>query len=65
MDITFSAEELAFRDQVRTFLSDNWTEELASRVNGLGGDFKAAQIEWQNKLNDKGWLAPGWPVEHG
>jgi len=65
VDITFSAEELAFREQVRTFLSENWTEDLASRVHGLGDEFKAAQIEWQNKLNDKGWLAPGWPVEQG
>ena len=65
MDITFSAEELAFRDQVRAFLSENWTEDLASRINSRDGDYKAAQIEWQDKLNDKGWLAPGWPVEHG
>ena len=53
MDITFSAEELAFRDQVRTFLSENWTEDLASRINARDGDYKAAQIEWQNKLNAK------------
>jgi alkylation response protein AidB-like acyl-CoA dehydrogenase len=65
VDITFSAEELAFRDQVRTFLSENWTEDLAARVDGLGDDYKAAQIEWQNKLNNKGWLAPGWPVAQG
>ena len=65
MDITFSAEELAFRDQVRTFLSENWTEDLAARINARDGDYKAAQIEWQNRLNAKGWLAPGWPVEHG
>ena len=65
MDITFSAEELAFRDQVREFLAENWTEDLARRIRGEDEEFKAAQIEWQNKLNDKGWLAPGWPVEHG
>ena len=22
-------------------------------------------IEWQHRLNEKGWMAPGWPVEHG
>ncbi|MEM5498533.1 acyl-CoA dehydrogenase family protein [Paraglaciecola mesophila] len=65
MDITFSAEESAFRDQVREFLAENWTEDLARRIRGEDEEFKAAQIEWQNKLNDKGWLAPGWPVEHG
>jgi alkylation response protein AidB-like acyl-CoA dehydrogenase len=65
VDITFSAEELAFRDQVREFLAENWTEDLARRIRGEDEEFKAAQIEWQNKLNDKGWLAPGWPVEHG
>jgi alkylation response protein AidB-like acyl-CoA dehydrogenase len=65
VDITFSAEELAFRDQVRAFLSEYWTEDLAARVSGRDNDYKTAQIEWQNKLNDKGWLAPGWPVEQG
>jgi alkylation response protein AidB-like acyl-CoA dehydrogenase len=65
VDITFSAEELNFRDQVRAFLSESWTEDLATRINGRDGDYKAAQIEWQNKLSAKGWLAPGWPVEHG
>jgi alkylation response protein AidB-like acyl-CoA dehydrogenase len=65
VNITFSPEELAFRDKVRTFLSANWTEDLATRVRAGNKEFKAAQIEWQNKLNDKGWLAPGWPVEQG
>ena len=22
-------------------------------------------MNWQRILNDRGWLAPGWPVEHG
>ena len=50
---------------MREFLAQNWTPDLARRIRGEDEEFKAAQIEWQNKLNDKGWLAPGWPVEHG
>jgi alkylation response protein AidB-like acyl-CoA dehydrogenase len=22
-------------------------------------------VEWQKKLNARGWAAPEWPVEHG
>ena len=64
MDLSFSAEELAFRDEVKAFLKDAWTDELAAQV-GNAKTFKDGQIEWQNRLNKQGWVAPDWPVEHG
>ena len=64
MHATFSPEELAFRDEVRAFLRDNFDEQLAARIHNPK-TFKTATIEWQKKRYDKGWVAPGWPVEHG
>ena len=26
---------------------------------------KAGQVRWEKILNERGWLAPNWPVEHG
>lgn len=64
MHATFSPEELAFQEEVRAFLRDNFNADLAARIHDPK-TFKAATIEWQKKRFDKGWVAPGWPVEHG
>ena len=26
---------------------------------------KEGMIEYQRRLNERGWMAPGWPVEYG
>lgn len=64
VDITFSAEELAFRDEVRAFLKEAFTEDLKKRLKDKEL-FKAAFIEWQRALHAKGWVAQGWPTEYG
>lgn len=64
MDTTFSTEDLAFRDEVRAFLSGAFDDELKARLANKA-TYKEAQIEWQRRLNTKGWVAPSWPAEHG
>jgi len=64
MDTQFSAEDLAFRDEVRQFFLESFTPQLQARL----ADKKTnpeAQVEWQKCLYERGWIAPGWPVEHG
>jgi hypothetical protein len=67
MDIQFNAEELAFQQEVRQFFADAWDEELRAQLHGAEAspNLKAASEEWQRRLNAKGWMAPGWPVEYG
>ncbi len=64
MDSTFSPDDLTFRDEVRAFMQERYTEDLARRLRDES-TFKAAQVEWEKGLFEKGWIAPGWPVEHG
>jgi alkylation response protein AidB-like acyl-CoA dehydrogenase len=64
VDTTFSAEDLAFRDEVRAFLTEAFTDDLKQRLSDKS-TYKDAQIEWQRKLNDKGWVAPNWPTQYG
>ncbi len=64
MDTTFSTEDLAFRDEVRAFLSEAYDADIQARLANKS-TYKQAQIEWQQRLNAKGWAAPGWPAEHG
>ena len=65
MDIRFSDSDLAFRDEVRAFLAEAWDEELAGRMKHGSSGMKDAFIDWQRRLYNKGWMAPGWPEEHG
>ena len=64
MDINFSPEDIAFRDEVRAFFAEAYDEELQARLAG-DDTYRDAVIEWQKRLYDKGWIAPGWPAEYG
>jgi alkylation response protein AidB-like acyl-CoA dehydrogenase len=67
MDLSFTAEEDAFRDEVRTWIAANLPEEW--RHGGAGG-YRATgqedlQRDWQRRLDDGGWLTLAWPSELG
>ncbi len=64
MDNSFSSADLEFQQEVRAFFKSAYTADLQEKVES-GEDHKSVAIEWQNKLNAKGWLAPDWPVEVG
>ena len=65
MDLTFSAEETAFRDEVRRFLTERLPQDIARKVREGREIGKADQERWQAILHERGWLASTWPVEHG
>ena len=67
MDISFSAADLEFRDEVRAFLAAELPQRLRDGMNGTPSVFVEPEIglEWQRILHAKGWLAYQWPVEHG
>ena len=65
MDLRFTPEELAFRDEVRTFFRESLPEDIRLKlVDGEHID-KDDMVRWTRILNDKGWAVPHWPVEHG
>ncbi|MNM70598.1 Acyl-CoA dehydrogenase [compost metagenome] len=65
MDIHFTPDELAFRDEVRAFLRDKLPADLAAKVK-LGKRLsKDDHAGWMRVLNERGWYAALWPVEHG
>ncbi|MBX3509545.1 MAG: acyl-CoA dehydrogenase family protein, partial [Parvibaculum sp.] len=63
MDMRFSPEELAFRDEVREFIANNYPQEL--RGARRGEMTKDEILAWHRILYKKGWVAPHWPVEYG
>ena len=65
MDLNFSAEELAFRDQVRSWLNATMPRDLRDKVANNERLSKAEIVRWHRMLADQGWIAPAWPVEWG
>ena len=65
MDLSYSAEQLAFRETVRTFLRDKLPERLSQKVASGKRLTKQDFEEWHAILNQQGWLGVNWPTEHG
>jgi len=66
MDLDFSTEELAFRDEVRQFLASQLPADIRDRISrGDHSHVRDDTIRWQKILHAKGWGAPAWPVEFG
>lgn len=65
MNINFTEQELAFRDEVRAFFDNELPEAVTQRIEkGLRMD-KDSQVLYQQALHAKGWAGVNWPVEYG
>jgi alkylation response protein AidB-like acyl-CoA dehydrogenase len=65
MDLNYTPEQLAFRDEVRAFVRASLPHELSRKVIEHKHLDKADYLTWQRILFEKGWIAPHWPVEFG
>jgi len=67
MDMTFSSEDIAFREEVRDFLAEKLPQHLRDGARRTPGVFVEPDIgmEWHRILFEKGWVAPHWPKEDG
>jgi len=65
MDVQFTPQEQAFRDEVRAFLTHKLPARIANKVKAGQRLSKADQEEWHAILNAQGWLANHWPQAHG
>ena len=65
MNLDFSPEELAFRDEVRAFLAESYPDTLRQKI-ARGEDLtKEDYMGWHRTLAAKGWAVPSWPAEWG
>jgi len=73
MDLDFSAEDEAFRQELRSWLAANLSEarggsgsvddKLGVLHEGPGGWER--RLKWHRKLNEGGWVGLSWPKEYG
>jgi len=65
MDLSFTAEELAFRDEVRAFIESSVSAATCRKVlDGLEVSADDTR-RWQQILYQKGWGGPNWAKEFG
>jgi alkylation response protein AidB-like acyl-CoA dehydrogenase len=68
MDLTWSPEEEAFREEVRDWLEANLPKENKALGEDEFDDDPASfefRRDWQRKLGEAGYLAMHWPKEYG
>ena len=67
MDLHWTDEDRAFRDEVRRFLDDHLTAELRRAGSLLTSVYAGREVSsaWQAILHARGWAAPAWPIKHG
>src|SRR6202521_3929979 len=65
MDLRFTAEENAFRAEVRAFIEGALPASIREKMIEGRGLSKQEMIDWQRILNAKGWAVPHWPKEWG
>jgi alkylation response protein AidB-like acyl-CoA dehydrogenase len=65
VDLSYTREELAFRDEVRAFLEESLPAETRRKVlEGLEVSHQETR-GWHQTLYRRGWGAPSWSTEFG
>jgi alkylation response protein AidB-like acyl-CoA dehydrogenase len=65
MELSFTAEQEAFRREVRAFIRQALPPDLAKKASENAHFDPTEQQRWHRILYKQGWAAPNWPKEHG
>jgi alkylation response protein AidB-like acyl-CoA dehydrogenase len=65
MDLTFTPEEQAFREEVRGWVRDSLPADISHKVFNALHLSRDDMQRWARILGRKGWLGHGWPRQFG
>ena len=65
MDLAFTREEQAFREDVRSFFRDNVPPDTRRKLVEGRHLSKDEMVTWWRILNKKGWGTSHWPTQYG
>ncbi len=65
MNLDFSPEDVAFRDEVRAFIAEHYPAGLREKQEEGEEMAKEDFLAWHRILAKKGWVAPAWPEKVG
>ena len=65
LDLRFTAEEDAFRKEVRAFIDANLPAETRAWMDAGHHPTQAMMRQWMGALATRGWSTPLWPKQYG
>ena len=65
MNLDFTDEDRAFRQEIRDFLREALPDDLRRKMIERRHLGKDDIVRWQRIMNARGWAVPAWPVEWG
>jgi alkylation response protein AidB-like acyl-CoA dehydrogenase len=65
MDLSFTPEQQAFREEVRKWISQAMPAEMKRKAEAGASFHQDETMQWHRILYEKGWIAPHWPAEVG
>ncbi|MDD5324680.1 MAG: acyl-CoA dehydrogenase family protein [Polaromonas sp.] len=65
MDLAFTLEEQAFREEIRAWVHANLPADISHKVRNALRLSRDDMQRWAKILGKKGWLGHGWPREFG
>ena len=65
MDINFSKEDIAFRDEVRDWLANDYPKHVKEKTDSGITISKQDLVDFHKALSKTGWMGYNWPTEYG
>ncbi|GAA0740326.1 acyl-CoA dehydrogenase family protein [Ideonella azotifigens] len=65
MDLNFTPDELAFRQQIHDWVAEHLPKEISSKVHQAQRLSRDDLQRWAKILGAQGWLGYGWPKQFG
>lgn len=65
MNVNLTEQDLAFREQVKSFLNDKYPAAIREKRDKGIELSREEMVRWQQILFKQGWFAVNWPEEYG
>ena len=65
MDLAFTPQEQAFRQEIRSWVRENLPEDISYKVHNALHLSRDDMQRWARILGAKGWLGHAWPTQFG
>ncbi|WP_313295239.1 acyl-CoA dehydrogenase family protein [Diaphorobacter sp.] len=65
MDLAFTPQELAFRDEIRAWVRAHLPQAVSDKVHSAQRLTREDMQGWAKTLGKQGWLGYGWPEQFG
>ncbi|MCV2369261.1 acyl-CoA dehydrogenase family protein [Roseateles oligotrophus] len=65
MDLNFTAEEMAFRAEIRQWVAEHLPQDISAKVHQAQRLDKRDMQRWAKILGAQGWLGWAWPKQFG